>query len=178
MKTRFQISTTIGSSALTKDEASRSPIRSKCISEHGPQGPTSPISQKLSFIPKGNICEDGSLKQFIFNSKFYLKAKTRYLAKFAGTHRLVEVHFSCLHRSKWHKAVQLEYLSVLSKIPKPSCRLLSIKTPYKIKVRLCYAPLFQICAIRTRRIIIQILLGWLNLHSEWWTFGEHDWANK
>ncbi len=41
---------TSGSSMLTSSGTSLSPIRSKWISEHGPQGP---ISQKLSFMPNG-----------------------------------------------------------------------------------------------------------------------------
>ncbi len=62
MKTRFQISSTSGSSMLTRWLASRPPMRSKWISEHGPQGPTSPICQKLSFIPKGITLSGGSLQ--------------------------------------------------------------------------------------------------------------------
>lgn len=55
MNTRFQISRTFGSSMLTKCAASRPPMRSKWISLHGPHGPVSPISQKLSFILPGRI---------------------------------------------------------------------------------------------------------------------------
>lgn len=40
----------VGSSLLTKPAASRLPILSKCISVQGPQGPVSPISQKLSYL--------------------------------------------------------------------------------------------------------------------------------
>ena len=54
MKTRFQISSTLGSSALTRLAAFLPPRRSKWISEQGPQGPVSPISQKLSFLSKGS----------------------------------------------------------------------------------------------------------------------------
>ena len=54
IKTRFHISTQVGSSLLTNDAASRLPILSKCISVQGPQGPVSPISQKLSY-PKIQI---------------------------------------------------------------------------------------------------------------------------
>lgn len=39
---------TLGSSMLTMGAASRPPMRSKWISEQGPQGPVSPISQKLA----------------------------------------------------------------------------------------------------------------------------------
>ena len=54
MKTRFQISITRGSSWLTSaapgtSARSASGRRSMWISEHGPQGPVSPIIQKLSF---------------------------------------------------------------------------------------------------------------------------------
>ena len=63
MKTRFQISSTSGSSMLTRLLASRPPMRSKCISEHGPHGPVSPIIQKLSFIPNGNTRSAGTLIQ-------------------------------------------------------------------------------------------------------------------
>lgn len=48
IKTRFHISMHVGSSLLTSDAASRLPILSKWISVHGPHGPVSPISQKLS----------------------------------------------------------------------------------------------------------------------------------
>ena len=61
MKTRFHISRTSGLSMFTKAEASRSPIRSKWISVQGPHGPTSPISQKLSFIPNGKTRSGGRL---------------------------------------------------------------------------------------------------------------------
>ena len=63
MKTRFQISSTSGSSMLTNSDASRLPIRSKWISEQGPHGPVSPICQKLSFIPNGNTRSAGTLKK-------------------------------------------------------------------------------------------------------------------
>ena len=55
MKTMFQISITVGSSALTSADASRPPMRSKWISLQGPQGPVSPISQKLAFLSKGRM---------------------------------------------------------------------------------------------------------------------------
>jgi len=61
MKTRFHISSTSGTSWLTRWLASRPPMRSKCISEHGPHGPVSPIIQKLSFIPNGKMRSDGIL---------------------------------------------------------------------------------------------------------------------
>ena len=63
MNTRFQISSTSGSSRLTSAEASRFPIRSKWISEHGPHGPVSPISQKFSFIGKGKTRCGAKLKK-------------------------------------------------------------------------------------------------------------------
>ena len=51
MKTRFQISMHSGDPALTSDPAvSPFGVRSMCSSEHGPQGPVSPIIQKLSFL--------------------------------------------------------------------------------------------------------------------------------
>ena len=60
MNTRFQISRTLGSSMLTRWAASRPPpTRSKCSSEQGPQGPWSPISQKLSLAPKGSTLSVG-----------------------------------------------------------------------------------------------------------------------
>ena len=60
MKTLFQISITRGSSPLTgaRRPAARSAsisacgLRSTLISVHGPHGPVSPISQKLSLAPK------------------------------------------------------------------------------------------------------------------------------
>ena len=55
MNTLFQISITCGWSLFTKvfpsiKARSASGRKSICISEHGPQGPVSPISQKLSFL--------------------------------------------------------------------------------------------------------------------------------
>ncbi len=55
MKTKFQISTTCGWSAFTNDFPSTFAFSSAeristWISLHGPQGPWSPISQKLSFL--------------------------------------------------------------------------------------------------------------------------------
>ena len=52
MKTRFQISITSGVPALTSSGPQPFCVRSKWISEHGPHGPVSPISQKLSFSSK------------------------------------------------------------------------------------------------------------------------------
>ena len=48
---------------LTRSAANRPPIRSKCISEQGPHGPTSPISQKLSDTPKGRTRSEDSLSR-------------------------------------------------------------------------------------------------------------------
>ena len=62
MKTRFQISISIGSSALTSSGTTLPPILSKWISEQGPHGPVSPISQKLSFIPNGSTRSGGNLE--------------------------------------------------------------------------------------------------------------------
>ena len=85
MNTRFHTSRTFGSGtptgypftvspsfapltqpSLTRCAASRSvfpsssyPIRSKWISEHGPHGPVSPISQKLSFALPGRTRSGG-----------------------------------------------------------------------------------------------------------------------
>jgi hypothetical protein len=50
INTRFQISITRASSALTRSPPFLSGVRSMWISLHGPQGPLSPISQKLSFL--------------------------------------------------------------------------------------------------------------------------------
>ena len=55
MNTLFQISITSGWSLFTKFFPSTvflscSALVSTCISVHGPQGPVSPISQKLSFL--------------------------------------------------------------------------------------------------------------------------------
>ena len=52
MKTLFQISMTWGVPALIMSGVQPLGVRSKWISEQGPQGPVSPISQKLSFSPK------------------------------------------------------------------------------------------------------------------------------
>lgn len=62
MKTRFQISRTLGSSIFTRWAASLPPIRSKWISLQGPQGPVSPISQKLSFMLPGRMRASSILK--------------------------------------------------------------------------------------------------------------------
>ena len=52
MNTRFQISMQYGEPALTSEPpVSPFSVRSMWISEHGPQGPVSPIIQKLSFLP-------------------------------------------------------------------------------------------------------------------------------
>ena len=64
MKTRFQTSITWGWSAFTSSDPGRafrsaSLRMSTWISEHGPQGPVSPISQKLSFRLKGMIRSSG-----------------------------------------------------------------------------------------------------------------------
>ncbi len=48
---------TRGSPALTSDPPDRSGVRSMWISEQGPQGPVSPISQKLSFRPNRSTRE-------------------------------------------------------------------------------------------------------------------------
>ena len=61
VKTMFQISRTLGSSMLTISGTSLPPMRSKWISVHGPHGPYSPISQKLSFIPNGRTLFSGRL---------------------------------------------------------------------------------------------------------------------
>src|SRR5678815_5657499 len=60
INTLFQISITCGWSLFTSSFAScclrsLSVRQSTCISVQGPQGPVSPISQKLSFLPNGNI---------------------------------------------------------------------------------------------------------------------------
>ena len=64
MNTRFHISMTSGLSLLTSDAPltfflSSSLLRSMCISEQGPQGPVSPISQKLSCLLPSMMCEAG-----------------------------------------------------------------------------------------------------------------------
>ena len=64
MNTKFQISRTSGSSWLTRWAALRPPIRSKWTSVHGPHGPVSPISQKLSFMFPGRIWSSGKLNRF------------------------------------------------------------------------------------------------------------------
>lgn len=74
MKTRFQISMTLGSSLLTMSAASRLPMRSKWISEHGPHGPVSPISQKLSVLSPGIICASG---RYFFHSSFASRSAAR-----------------------------------------------------------------------------------------------------
>lgn len=61
INTRFQISSTLGSSMLTRCEASLPPMRSQWISLQGPQGPVSPISQKLSFMLPGRIRSSATL---------------------------------------------------------------------------------------------------------------------
>ena len=69
MKTLFQISmqraseplTSVAPSACSSGEVSRGPgRRSTWISVHGPQGPVSPIIQKLSFLPPLTMCTCGS----------------------------------------------------------------------------------------------------------------------
>jgi hypothetical protein len=51
MKTRFQISMHSAEPLLTSEPRVSPPgVRSTWISEHGPQGPVSPIIQKLSFL--------------------------------------------------------------------------------------------------------------------------------
>lgn len=59
MNTRFQTSITSGSPVFTSFAASRPPMRSKWISEHGPHGPVSPISQKLSLNDPGSTRSAG-----------------------------------------------------------------------------------------------------------------------
>ena len=49
IKTRFHTSITSGTPILTNGPPDLSGVLSKCISVHGPHGPVSPISQKLSF---------------------------------------------------------------------------------------------------------------------------------
>ena len=63
MKTRFQSSTkrSLPCSIRRKGSpASMSSPRSKWISEQGPQGPVSPMAQKLSFLPKRKIRGSGT----------------------------------------------------------------------------------------------------------------------
>lgn len=54
-KTKFHNSTTDDPLILTDAEASLEPWTSIWISEEGPHGPHSAISQKLCFNPNGNI---------------------------------------------------------------------------------------------------------------------------
>ena len=61
MNTRFQISMQRGEPALTSaPPVSPFGVRSMWISEQGPQGPVSPIIQKLSFLPHFFMCVSGS----------------------------------------------------------------------------------------------------------------------
>ncbi len=63
MKTWFQISMQRGELALTSVRplaSSSEGIRFRWISEQGPQGPVSPIIQKLSFLPPRTMWTSGS----------------------------------------------------------------------------------------------------------------------
>ncbi len=65
MKTRFHSSIKVGSPEFTNAAASALVLFrtwSKCISVHGPQGPTEPMSQKLSFWPNSSILSAGTLE--------------------------------------------------------------------------------------------------------------------
>src|ERR1700740_2075325 len=70
LNTLFQISITCGSSPLTSVLPgtfflASSLRQSTCISVQGPQGPVSPISQKLSFFPNERIL---SSPRYFFHS--------------------------------------------------------------------------------------------------------------
>ena len=63
MNTRFQISRYRSHSQPTVHSGRPQPYpspRSMMISEHGPQGPVSPMDQKLSFSPKRTMRASGS----------------------------------------------------------------------------------------------------------------------
>ena len=76
IKTRFHSSITSSIPALTSSALQPPSVRSMCISEHGPQGPVSPISQKLSFSSNFNTC-DGSISVSDFH-RLYASSSSLY----------------------------------------------------------------------------------------------------
>ena len=76
IKTRFQISITCGCPLFTSScpgifFLSSSSLISTWISEHGPHGPVSPISQKLSFFDPSRIRFSGSKALFPSDHKLH-----------------------------------------------------------------------------------------------------------